>query len=753
MSGKVCISVSSGEASCRIDGFMGDAWGAYQAACNTHGFRWNRLRGDSSRNQGPVLALPGLIRELIAAKVSVELDEAARASLIAAAASGLSSVEEAALRHCEAMEAAVAEKGIRLRQYQRDGVVFLGSKDRALIADEMGLGKTVQALLALPRNAAAIVVCPATLKLNWAFEAGVWRPDLTRTVLMPESTPSRARDVIEERGVNLCFSPAWPKPGEIVIWNYESMGQSGEIESERAGEKKVYAATLTGAPVEGTHLIGDELHRIKSSKSITAMRWGTLRDAVKATKGRVWGATGTPLFNRPPDLASVLRGLGAFGDVFTSWTDFVRRMGGHKGRYGMVWNFKPDVSVATSLKRVMLRREKKDVLGELPPKTYQDIEVIPTRGMMALLSEMSEKLKERGIDVMSWKRGDATMEDYAKRGESVKGLIEFSEMSRLHALISDAAEVAAEEIIEELEEADKPHVVFCVHKGPVERLGSRPGWTYIHGDVPADERSLRVADFQAGKYKGIASTIAVGSVGITLTRAQDLTMLSFSWNPSDNAQAEDRVHRIGQVGSVTIRRCIVQHPITIRMAELLSAKTHQVDVVVGKATVVENEATARRAQAREALEAVAAHAVSDAEKERMAKASEAARLDTRVNVSESLAKIPEGCYALDSAPDAAGKTHTVFWILDKPASGRWAGWAFLKVQQGPSEGRFASIRPDYLATPACASVLSRIAADPLAASRRYGRELGRCGVCSAPLTNEESRAEGIGPICKAKFGA
>jgi hypothetical protein len=122
-----------------------------------------------------------------------------------------------------------------------------------------------------------------------------------------------------------------------------------------------------------------------------------------------------------------------------------------------------------------------------------------------------------------------------------------------------------------------------------------------------------------------------------------------------------------------------------------------------------------------------------------------------VDVRVILGRIPAGRYALDSAPDAQGATHTVFWHLDKPEDGKWQGWAFLKVQRGPDTGRFSTIRPDGLASPAAASILEKIAIDPLAAAARYGHELGRCGICDRELTDETSRRLGVGPVCLKKF--
>lgn len=104
------------------------------------------------------------------------------------------------------------------------------------------------------------------------------------------------------------------------------------------------------------------------------------------------------------------------------------------------------------------------------------------------------------------------------------------------------------------------------------------------------------------------------------------------------------------------------------------------------------------------------------------------------------ADVPEGRYAIDGADGS-----TAFYRVDRPTEGKWAGFTFVSAQASddfwPVKNREAK-----------AAILAAIARDPHASSVRYGRELGVCGVCGRTLTDEASRAAGIGPVCAARFG-
>lgn len=105
--------------------------------------------------------------------------------------------------------------------------------------------------------------------------------------------------------------------------------------------------------------------------------------------------------------------------------------------------------------------------------------------------------------------------------------------------------------------------------------------------------------------------------------------------------------------------------------------------------------------------------------------------------------VPAGRYALGS--DEA----MTFYQVDRPGlDSQWAGHVFINRLVG-APGDFARYR---IRGSERTRVLNMIAEDPKAASLRYGQNVGECGVCHSPLTNESSRAAGIGPVCAAKKG-
>jgi hypothetical protein len=107
---------------------------------------------------------------------------------------------------------------------------------------------------------------------------------------------------------------------------------------------------------------------------------------------------------------------------------------------------------------------------------------------------------------------------------------------------------------------------------------------------------------------------------------------------------------------------------------------------------------------------------------------------------KDLPDVPAGYYAVEGRDGVLR-----FLKVDRPDEGPWAGWTFVKVQAGDDFHRLKGDQPRK-------ALEAIVAYGAKEASIRYGKEIGACGVCGRTLTDETSRANGIGPVCAQKMG-
>lgn len=459
------------------------------------------------------------------------------------------------------LEKRMKKTGKKLYPFQRVGVNWLVPRRRALLADQMGLGKTPQSLMALPDNAAVVVVCPNTVKNVWMKEAKVWRPDLKVYTF-------------SGRG-----SFVWPNPGEIYIFNYDIVRNVDPF------------SPLLGKIPKGLRIIIDEAHAVKNVKAKQTQFVRGLRDVVldrpppllrkkwKNVHGAIWLTTGTPLMNRPSELWSVLEAADLGEQAFGNWRNFVHLYNGTTGDAGWVWGT-PLPEAPILLKRVCLMRKRADVLPDLPEKSYEDIEIdLRDKELQQRLNELSEDLSDEGIDLRS-----ITLEDLMKEEAF------FHKIARLRAELATAKIPDMLEIVENYEDNQETLVVFSAHRAPIDVLKDRDGWAVITGDTSQNDRQKIVEDFQSGKYKGLGLTIASGGVGITLTHAAHALFVDLMWTPAANLQAEDRLARIGQTRGVLIKRLVCSHSVEKLVHEKLTIKSHIIEHGVDPAATTDSDA-------------------------------------------------------------------------------------------------------------------------------------------------------------------
>jgi SNF2 family DNA or RNA helicase len=430
-------------------------------------------------------------------------------------------------------------EGLRgeLMPFQKAGVEYAINAKRLFIADEMGLGKTVQALATIHKLNAypAVVVCPASLKINWQREAQKWLPK------------NKKIEVLRGRKGTV-------PDADIVIVNYDIL--------------EYWSPLLKGFEA----VVFDESHYCKNPKAKRTKSAILLADKIE--DGLVLCLTGTPVLNNPSELTAQLRILGK-----------LKEFGGASKFRDAYASTKHLPELNRKLRASMyVRRRKIDVLTELPPKRWSDVVVEPSFDHM-------KKYREAESDLISYLAGQAKKSAEAQgattheareaalvatmKAQAAEQLVAVNTLKRL---ASEAKYSLAVEWIDNFLTSDSKLIVFTWHKDLANRIAQHYGAVKLTGDSTMEERTKAVDSFQnEPEVKVFVSTLKAGGVGITLTASSDVLFLEQGWTPADMDQAADRAHRIGQQDSVTAWTLIAQDTIDEDIKELIAYKRELVD--------------------------------------------------------------------------------------------------------------------------------------------------------------------------------
>jgi SWI/SNF-related matrix-associated actin-dependent regulator of chromatin subfamily A-like protein 1 len=454
--------------------------------------------------------------------------------------------------------------GLYLLPFQAEGVRLalsrFSKKRGVLLADEMGLGKSVMALSivrAQPFLKNVLLVCPASLKTNWLIEARRW------------GIPPTLRVRIAEK--------KFPEEG-LIITNYD---QLDKVPSRR-----------------WDLVIADEAQALKSPKSKRTIRF----QAIAKRSEKVLLLTGTPVENRPVefwpllqildpeewDPAGIYKGANVGPGENAHFYQFARQYCDAKEKVTgsfvtpqgqkilrKAW----DVTGASHLEElrerlragVMIRRLKKDVLKELPPKRRQII-VLPAESTLD-----GECLDFESI--------------YEHLPTDLDECLELLRSGKLPAF-KDFARIRQEQAVRKtpyviehvrnvFENGVAKVVLFAHHEAVIIMLTealSDFGIASITGTTKPADRQGEVDRFQKNPVCRlfIGSLRAAGS-GITLTAASHVVMAESDYNPSVMNQAEDRCHRKGQKESVLVQHVLQDATLDAHLVRLVVTKQGVID--------------------------------------------------------------------------------------------------------------------------------------------------------------------------------
>ena len=452
-------------------------------------------------------------------------------------------------------------------EYQERGIDWLQSLPRAgILADDMGLGKTLQTIFACERShmKRVLVVTLNSTRRVWRNELQKCAPDAKFVVIDAwEMTDTQRKTAILD------------KTNRYVIVNYQMMLKLvGTLE-------RVYWDVV----------IFDEAHKLKNRASQTHK--ASRRLTRKSSTRRVWFCTGTPVENHLEEYWPYLRVCDA---EFGSYWTYVERYANVEDvinpktgiTYGKIVN-NPDSSdprlsvLVNKIRPFVLRRTKEDVFPEMPRKTYTRVPLQMNRDERRMYDQMLKRMFVKLPD-----------------GREIACDSELAQATRLLQLSVDwqillgdyecrqreLSGTKAEILLENLEQLNgRPFVLFSQWSRVIDLVGNllaKHGITFFpYTGHNVGVRENRLDEWNAGQAQGLLVTIQAGGTGLDFTRASDAFFLDRSWNPKQNEQAEDRLHRHGQTRPVIIKDFYFEATREETLMDVLDGKIEISDAVVG----------------------------------------------------------------------------------------------------------------------------------------------------------------------------
>ncbi len=438
-----------------------------------------------------------------------------------------------------------------LYTYQKRGFEWLVSLWKlnmgGILADEMGLGKTLQALAAISfvqKNSnplkPSIVVAPTSLLFNWQSEANKFTPNLSTVVL--SGTRSKRAEIIAGFDKNM---------PDIIITSYPIM---------RRETDKIKNISFSYAVL-------DEAQYIKDPSSITA------RSVKQINADCRVALSGTPMENNVGELWSLFDYV--LPGYLPNYREFLRRYDEGKDAQDLRKRIRP----------FLMRRLKKDVMSELPPKIertcFAGMESSQQKIYQAVLMQKRETMQELYDRRALLKNG----------GEVLAAITELRQICCHPNLVlpnfqgeSGKLNMLMDLLPSLLENGHKVLLfsqftkMLAIIKNKLAFLGIE--YMYLDGSTPSKERLEMAENFNTGSCQLFLISLRAGGTGLNLTGADTVIHFDPWWNPTTEDQAIDRAHRLGQDKTVQVLRLVTKNSIEEKVIALGESKRQLFDKLV-----------------------------------------------------------------------------------------------------------------------------------------------------------------------------
>jgi SNF2 family DNA or RNA helicase len=490
------------------------------------------------------------------------------------------------------------------RDYQKEAFVFFeNTNGLAILGDEPGVGKTLSAMSYPAKHKfKTLVLCPASLKLSWRNE--VLKFTHEKPFVYKYSPPKKMNIKTYNKEESLFHIINYESLDTYFKLNYSHTCQNSNCKNKFVDHKKNHKVCpkckleksiksritkalspyvddygITLNPEDYDLVILDECHYIKN---LTSKRTKLVRKMFSTVQRRIL-LSGTAIKNRTEELFSLLNFVNP-----TSWENFhyfgLNYCAAYEGNFG--WDYKGASNLEELFNKMspnFLRRLKSDVLKDLPPKTRSEIIVSLTEKQF----KEYQKLEQGVID-----SANETDEDsFSSSGEeplfiqSIQKLRQFTNKIKSEFVL---------DYLNGIKETNRKIVVFSHYVASAESLFEhyKENSVLFTGKKTMQDKQDAVDKFQTDpNCNFFYGTIGAAGVGITLTAADIALFIERAWSPSDNIQAEDRIHRLSQESdTVQIIIMICEGTIDEEVEKLLEKKEGIINMVLdGKDTVSKSE--------------------------------------------------------------------------------------------------------------------------------------------------------------------
>lgn len=458
-------------------------------------------------------------------------------------------------------------------RHQLEGVLHGLSHDTFLLGDDQGLGKSKEAIdLAIARKhrdglKRCLIICGVNgNKYNWVDEIKIhsgqdaWvigtRYTKRAPVKMIEGT---SRDKLDD----LMKLPS----NFFLITNIETLRQLKTTK----GKKTIFPIAERIQELCELNEIGmvvfDEAHKAKNPTSQQG------KALLKIKPKYALPMSGTFLVNSPLDLYVPLKWAGFETHSFYQYKRHYCVMGGYGG--SEVIGYQNLDELRAIMDKAMLRRTKDDVL-DLPPKVHTVEYVEMGKNQNTIYEEVKQELRQN-IDKIKLNSNPLAQMIRLRQATGCPSILsstmtQSAKLDRLEELIEDMVAVGQKAVVYSQWEQ-----VTRVIK---ERL-AKYNPAYITGDVKTEDRMAEIEKFQKNSNcKVIIGTIGAMGTGITLTAASNVIFIDEPWNRALKDQAEDRAHRIGTKGVVSVITIVCKDTIDEKIMNLVYKKGRMSDMLI-----------------------------------------------------------------------------------------------------------------------------------------------------------------------------